>query len=1112
MINYAYPIVSLVAMLLRPKTSFPINLPLKISEAISELQVALSSGDIDNSAQLSHRVLELLWTAEWTCVKAGHSSDPTIQYFSLSTLREDGNFLEPKNITNPNARLVYCMRLVFLRSMHNSDLGLEDACRALQYFFVEKNETTFNTLRSLQHLASNFAYTALGHPKIVWLDRITYLQLLFKGDKVDFQRFPAMLGAQEEEMVRIWEEELMLGKGLSVKSGLIHDDLSETKPGYSFVSDGRNTIFKSKTLLLDAIMGDPTLRERFVEFENPYDIRFNMHALRRWLASYSHFQLLQLVRSNLTTGSPSRGTELTAMLRQNTATNPMRNLVFFGKFATILCTYSKTSAATRSDKCIPHALDGFSSDLMVQDMAIGRPFAEFAAYLSYSDPGPIIHLYRNHLFVNQDKLFTTADLKVGIEQLSVRHLDVKLGVNGFRHVSTAFRRKICNGMEQAVEEDENDSIAAQQSGHSRHTENRVYGLSADAMAGAPEDLLPLFLDASTDWQIACKVVPGGLGLTYSEARATNFDSLVQSGKIVPRPSSNAQLFLSELQTNAHQLFSRLGSRLDDIEDRLTVPVNKGEFQFLSLQLMLIFSIDLSNRLLSFEKRMDPILSSFKGQFQFMLSQLMLIFSTDLSNRFLSFENRMDLVLSNLETRMDKVTPQVPPIIASPEFSQPSSSVSSNPTLIEPPVSRKDSYERGAVQSASSSPIEISVENKALEVLRRLLRNPKAEWTCETQRQGVLTILELKQDVLAIMATGSGKTMLAIIPALLEPNYVTIIILPFRSLMADLKRRLDEMDVPYEVYVGKPLNGQANIVLVSADFSQFDSWKEHINNLNNQKPVVRQVYDEVHEPLVAQNYREAMRNVYRMRTVLQTQLVGLSGTVNNAHEKALFEMFEFGHDTVILRTGSNRPELKFIWPTDKVSVGKLGPAVKEVLDEYPPLNAMDRALIFVTRLHIGNDIASALGFDFYHGDLDDADRSTIYRDWKSGKNYAMVCTSAFGSGNDYAHTRLIIHAGSPLEMTAYVQQVGRSGRDNKPAICYLIPTPGWVPDLEGKPDYGGKEAIYKALSNNQSCIRFKITSHFDPKGTYCSTNGHNQLCSFCEKLVGKGSRYACLAYR
>jgi hypothetical protein len=575
---YSGPIVGLLAMLLRPKPTYTIDLPDNISEAVSRLSDTLASGDVELSRQHAYSVLKLLWTTEWTHTEGGHSSDPTIQYFALSTLREDGAFQEPKLITNIIARLEYCMRLVFLRSMHDAGGKLEEACRKLQYWFVEKNETTFNSLRSLQHLASNFAYTALGHPKVVWLDRVTYLMLLFKGDRVDFTRFPAMLDAQEQEMMRIWEEDILLGLKLSVKYTLIHDDLSETKPGYSFLSDTRNKVFQSKTMMLEAIMSDPVLRKRFVAFESGNHIRFNALALRAWLSNYSRFQHLQLVRSNLTTGSPSRGTELTAMLYQNTPTNPMRNLVFFGKFATILCTYTKTSAATRSDKYIPHALDGFSSDLMVQDLAIARPFAEFAAHMSYPNPAAIVYLYRNHIFVNQDRLFNTEDLKAGIQQLTVSHLDVKLGVNGFRHVSTAFRRKICNAMEELIEEDDNDSVQAQQSGHSRRTENRVYGLSADAMAGAPEDLLPLFLDASTDWQVACKVVPGGLGLTYSEARATNFDSLVIAGKITPRSSSNAQIFLKELETNINQLLSRLDLRLDELEGRLwNSSLDKGEF-------------------------------------------------------------------------------------------------------------------------------------------------------------------------------------------------------------------------------------------------------------------------------------------------------------------------------------------------------------------------------------------------------------------------------------------------------------------------------------------------------------------------------------------------------
>lgn len=276
-----------------------------------------------------------------------------------------------------------------------------------------------------------------------------------------------------------------------------------------------------------AILDTPTLYQRFILLNSGGIVRWNISELRKWLVAYARLQHLQLVLVNMATGSPSRGTEITALLCQNTATNPMRNIVVMDKFITVLCTYQKTSSITGNDKCIPHALDGFSADLLVQNLAIARPFAEAAAFLSYSEPIKIVQLYQTHLFVNQDRLFTTADLTSGLEDVTLTQLGVKLGVNGWRHVSTAFRRKICKRMEDLFEEDNMESVQALQSGHSRQTENRVYALSADSLLGAPEDLLPLFLEASKDWQIACRIVPGGLGQSYLDSKVCHFQAIPQ---------------------------------------------------------------------------------------------------------------------------------------------------------------------------------------------------------------------------------------------------------------------------------------------------------------------------------------------------------------------------------------------------------------------------------------------------------------------------------------------------------------------------------------------------------------------------------------------------------
>jgi len=69
---------------------------------------------------------------------------------------------------------------------------------------------------------------------------------------------------------------------------------------------------------------------------------------------------------------------------------------------------------------------------------------------------------------------------------------------------------------------------------------------------------------------------------------------------------------------------------------------------------------------------------------------------------------------------------------------------------------------------------------------------------------------------------------------------------------------------------------------------------------------------------------------------------------------------------------------------------------------------------------------------YHAGLDAETRSRILASWYGGTLSVLCATSALGMGIDRPDIRWIVHAGLPDSLLRYVQEIGRAGRDGKPA--------------------------------------------------------------------------------
>ncbi|KAG2110465.1 hypothetical protein BD769DRAFT_1674624 [Suillus cothurnatus] len=528
--DYVRIATSLLAMLLRTdeEEDYSIPLPPDLIDAIIDLEEALI--EPTGVEEKIHAVLTKVWMVKWTKQEGNPIPCPTERFMALSTLEADGGHKRPVYVTNPLARLEYCIRLVCLKELkvrsallHGGDD--EAACNAIQTWFTEKTNSPFSRIRSLQHRASAIAYSTMSLPRVWWLDRHSWHEMLYEGNRIHIDRLRQMFALTEEQIVELWEKKVLVGLSTRVTYQDIADDNTNHDVGYSFLSDRRNACFADRDRFLKALTGEKELFSRFAVIRNGQLI-WNIGTLMGWLRDYAEFQKLVLARCEMLSGAPGRGTELTAMTYRNTKARAG----LISKNLTMLRTYHKSGALSGMDKLIPHSIDGVTADLIIQDLALTRPFAEVAAHICYPDRPVIKEMYQTHLFVNNHKLFTTDQLTATMARVSIPVLGFGLGVNSWRHISTAFKRKLGRFAEDLLEDDEQDTVEALQAGHNRSTENRIYGLSPDALAGAPEDLLPLFLQASTNWQLVMRTVPGGLQLPYTLARSYQFKQLADSGR------------------------------------------------------------------------------------------------------------------------------------------------------------------------------------------------------------------------------------------------------------------------------------------------------------------------------------------------------------------------------------------------------------------------------------------------------------------------------------------------------------------------------------------------------------------------------------------------------
>ncbi|KAJ6601559.1 hypothetical protein B0H10DRAFT_1758826, partial [Mycena sp. CBHHK59/15] len=969
------PVTHLLAGLLRHSDHYTFPSSPQLTTALGDLK------DDDRSEDALHAVLMALWKTTWSATEQNQFPDPTMCFLMMFSLKKGGEFANPKDTTGPIAKLCRGIRLAMLVELHK----------------ILKSG-------NLQHYATSLAYQTMALPDIWWLDQGKWEEMLFQGQKITLSQIKEILANLEVKIIDTWKNEVLMGIDLRASYDVISDTLGNSETGYNFINDIRNGQFRrSKNALVVAIFNDPKLAKMFTQEKQDGSggVELNPKVCRGWLTNLAELEGMCMVLTEYTSGAPIRGTQLSSMLGCNTW-NRLRNWMALGRFLAIISQYTKTTNTSQKDRLIPHALSAVVSDILIQIHAIARPFAQYLAKEFFPGRNDVVTQYGELLFMDCGKPFTSDRLSFKMAQYSTPILLWEIKLSIWRHLGIAIRRKRCGWTETFEEEETANTVHALQSCHSLETERTTYGLSQDALLGAPEDVLYLYLRASQDWQKEIGVVPGGLGLSYEEATMDKFDELVARGKIKMqlhgRVTKEAVATASGvvLDPALNNLFLDFREHSQKVS---TTMLNKQDK-----------TLELLSELVAGQKATNQLISKLQGDVAELRAGLNIRPASDVGRLtpLPSSPTPFDMPLPpSSPPRQAPQTPQTPPQLYLTSRS--------GRTETMPPSIISHSAEQTSRLSSDVSPANLLVH------LRKMY-GPNADWKSQEQYTALRQVLKLEGDVIVAIRTAGGKTPIAILPSFVEEGY-TVIVLPSTALAEDWVRRLDKMKIPYERFLGAQsspvLHGKHNLILVSGD---------------TKSPVVRFVVDEAQYYYTDHTFREALDNPFLLR-VFPFQLVLMGATIPHPAEEFLKRQFMVTSPTRISSI-SDRPELEVRILEPYANMEDLVEGAKDLINtvmkvkQWKPIH---RYLVFVHSFADGKCLSQELQVPFYHANtkdhpIDDQVRKKIYTDWINGMNPGLVTTTAITAGNDYDHVMFTMHIGTPFNLVTFEQQRTRAARD------------------------------------------------------------------------------------
>lgn len=299
----------------------------------------------------------------------------------------------------------------------------------------------------------------------------------------------------------------------------------------------------------------------------------------------------------------------------------------------------------------------------------------------------------------------------------------------------------------------------------------------------------------------------------------------------------------------------------------------------------------------------------------------------------------------------------------------------------------------------------------------------------------------KNDVVALLPTGAGKSLCYQIPALSKEG-VCLVVSPLISLMKD---QIDQLEKKGIKALTIKSNASVDEIVTLFDNLKFGNYKflyisperlnsEFIINKIKQIPINLIAVDEAH--CISEwghDFRPSYRLIYKIREIHpKVNIIALTATATKKVTNDIVENLNL-NEVSIFKKSFFRKNLAYQVIQNENKIGKLERIFKK--NPYP-------TIIYVGSRKKTEDISNLInskGYSstFYHAGMTPDSKTKAFNSWMNEEKLIMVATNAFGMGIDKSNVKIVIHIDLPASIENYVQEAGRAGRNGEKSFSVIL---------------------------------------------------------------------------